>query len=141
MEQSLVRIILHLSTHGTSQTSGWLWLIISRPLLSQSTLNPTRVTVYRDLMFYQTDMSLGVNILIMFMLPDLALSILYKYVRLTSINLQNKILKNPVFKSTIFFYMLINIWNIWTLTINFKIFGPLLKKLPIRSLLIIFFEV
>ena len=49
-------------------------------------------------------------------------------VRLTSINLQKKILKNPVFKSTIIFPDV----YIQTLTINFKIFGPLLKKLPIR---------
>ena len=56
-------------------------------------------------------------------------------VRLTSINFQTKILKNPVSKSTFFFwmYMYIIIWYIRILTINFKIVGPLLKTLSIKS--------
>ena len=54
-------------------------------------------------------------------------------VRLTPINLQKNILKNPVFKSTIYFLDVYQ-YMIRTLTINFKMFGPSLKKLPIRSL-------
>ena len=47
----------------------------------------------------------------------------------TSINVQKKNLKNPVFKSIFFFQMYINVWwYIRTLTINFKIFGSYLKK-------------
>ena len=54
-------------------------------------------------------------------------------VHLTSINLQKKILINPVFKSTIYFLDVYQ-YMIETLTNNFKIVSPSLKKLPIRSL-------
>ena len=56
---------------------------------------------------------------------------------------RKNILKNPVFKSTFFSrcILIYDIYNIRTLTINLKMFCQSLKKLTIRSLLIIFSEV
>jgi hypothetical protein len=70
-------------------------------------------------------------------ITEILLKVALYIVHLT-INVPKKILKIKFSNQQFFFYMYINIWYIQTLIINFKIFCPLLKKLP---MLIIFSKV